>query len=99
VDEPRAVGCSEETQEFSSELSFQFSAFVATTAEDVAKLGQVMAERYNELIVEYCDPQTRRDISLKVLSFSRVSNPGRQLQPGCLDYKALFKVTVPWLRK
>jgi hypothetical protein len=75
--EPRAVECSNETKEFSSELSFQFSAFAATTAEDESKLGQVVAETYDGLVVEYCDPQLRCDISLELVTFSRVSNPGR----------------------
>jgi hypothetical protein len=81
----------DETTPFESGFFFPFSAFSDVPDSEIHQLGNLLQNEYNAMVVDYCDPLIRREISLVAVDKLRdVSN--RRLEHGCLNFVAQFSV-------
>ena len=92
VNEVEELECNDERNDFTSQLTFQFSALDSATLDDINDFGEFMADLYNDVVESYWDPQIRRLDSLEANDFTRVLN-GRRLQSGCKHFQVIFSVT------
>jgi hypothetical protein len=64
-----SVACDDEdeTTSFESEFFFPFSTFRDVPDRELQQLGNLLENEYNAMVVDYCDPLIRREISSESL--------------------------------
>lgn len=94
------IECSAEST-FTTSITFEFSAFqwIIYNMNDVQVVGNQIAQAYNNLVPKHCDPSFRNFVTLtyvpgtlELISNDGSARHGRDLQIGCYNYIATFRV-------